>query len=116
MNVQAAINAGLFVQFVYNNWNLPNPNQPNNLDGKPVVTSSGNPVIPGKNYTVIKTIYANDLATDMSPNKPAQGYRTIGTVAQNTNDASDVFLAIRGTEGIWEWVQDASFFFVRFHP
>lgn len=116
MNVQAAINAGLFVQFVYNNWNVPNPNQPNSLDGKAVVTSGGNQIIPGKNYNVIKTIYANDLATDISPNKAAQGWRTIGIVAQNTADASDVFVAIRGTEGIWEWVQDAKFMQRTFPP
>jgi Lipase (class 3) len=116
MNVSAAINAGLFVQFVYNNWNIPNPNLTNSLDGKLVVTSAGTPVIPDQNYNVIKTIYANDLATDISPNKTAQGFRTIGIVAQNTSDASDVFVAIRGTEGIWEWVQDAKFLLRTFPP
>jgi Lipase (class 3) len=108
MDVQAAINAGLFVQFVYNSWNI--PNQSTNLDGRPVVTSGGQPVIAGKNYKVIKTIYSNDLATDICPNRPQlEGYKTIGVIAQNEADVSDIFVAIRGTEGIWEWVQDFKF-------
>ncbi|MGA9670319.1 MAG: lipase family protein [Terracidiphilus sp.] len=107
MNVQAAINAGLFVQFVYNNWNK--TSQATNLDGLPVVTSTGAPVIPGESYKVLKTIYANDLATDISPNKPLEGFVTIGIVAQNEAVDADVFVAIRGTEGILEWVQDATF-------
>lgn len=107
MNVQAAINAGLFVEFVYNNWNT--ASQATNLDGLPVVTSTGAPVIPGESYKVIKTIYANDLATDISPNKSLQGFVTIGIVAQNVAVDADVFIAIRGTEGIWEWIQDAKF-------
>jgi hypothetical protein len=107
VNVQAAINAGLFVEFVYNNWNT--ASQATNLDGLPVVTSTGAPVIPGESYKVIKTIYANDLATDISPNKSLQGFVTIGIVAQNVAVDADVFIAIRGTEGIWEWIQDAKF-------
>lgn len=107
MNVQAAINAGLFVQFVYNNWNTSSPST--NLDGLPVVTTAGAPVIPGKNYAVLKTIYSNDLATDISPNKASEGFTTIGIVAQNTADNTDVFIAIRGTEGVWEWLQDFKF-------
>jgi len=108
MNAQNAINAGLFVQFVYNNWNT--QSQSTNLDGRTVVTSAGLPVIPGKTFTVLKTIYANDLATDINPQRPLiEGYKTIGIVAQNTADANDVFVAVRGTEGIWEWLQDAKF-------
>lgn len=114
MNVQAAINAGLFVQFVYNNWNT--PSQTVDLEGRDVVTSTGSPVIPGKNYKVLKTIYANDLATDMSPDKAiSEGYKTIGIVAVNEADRTDVFIAVRGTEGIWEWLQDAKFFPRPFH-
>jgi len=108
MNVQAAINAGLFVQFVYNNWN--GPTQSTSLDGRAVVNPAGQPVIPGKNYVVLKTIYSNDLATDINPQRPlAEGYKTIGIVARNTADPSDVFIAVRGTEGIWEWLQDFKF-------
>ncbi len=107
MNVQAAINAGLFVDFVYNNWN--SAPQPVSLDGRAVVTAAGTPVIPGKNYKVLKTIYANDLATGISPT--VQGYKTMGIVAQNTDPAcaTDIFIGVRGTEGIWEWLQDFNF-------
>jgi hypothetical protein len=109
MNVQAAINAGLFVQFVYDNWN--SPSQTVDLNGREVTTSTGSPVIPGKSYRVIKTIYSNDLATDINPQRPIlEGYKTIGIVALNEADSSDVFIAVRGTEGIWEWVQDAKFY------
>jgi len=108
MNVQAAINAGLFVQFVYDNWNT--ASQATNLDGRPVVTSAGQPVIPGKTYKVLKTIYSNDLATDFNPQKPQlEGFKTIGIVAQNAADDADVYIAVRGTEGIWEWIQDFKF-------
>lgn len=109
MNVQAAINAGLFVQFVYDNWNI--PSQTVDLARRDVTTSAGAPVIPGKNYKVLKTLYANDLATDMNPQRPiVEGYKTIGIVALNEADGSDVFIAVRGTEGIWEWLQDIKFF------
>jgi hypothetical protein len=108
MNVQAAINAGLFVQFVYNNWNA--VSQTTDLDGREVVTTAGLPVIPGKTYTVVKTIYSNDLATDINPQRPLlEGFKTIGIVAQNAADPADIFIAVRGTENIWEWIQDFKF-------
>jgi hypothetical protein len=108
MNVQAAINAGLFVQFVYDTWNT--SSQATNLDGRAVVTSAGQPVIPGKSYTVLKTIYANDLATDISPQRAQLGgYTTIGIIAQSASDDADIVIAVRGTEGIWEWLQDSKF-------
>jgi hypothetical protein len=107
MNVQAAINAGLFVQFVYNNWNA--VSQTTNLDGREV-TIAGLPVIAGKTYTVLKTIYSNDLATDINPQRPLlEGFKTIGIVAQNAADSADIFIAVRGTENIWEWIQDFKF-------
>jgi hypothetical protein len=107
MNVQSAINAGLFVQFVYDNWNA--TSQATDLDGRPVVTAAGAPVIPGKNYNVLKTIYSNDLATDISPGMLAQGYKTLGIIAQSATDPADIFIAVRGTEGVWEWIQDFKF-------
>jgi lipase (class 3) len=108
VNVQAAIDAGLFVNFVYENWNT--ASQTTNLNGRAVVTGAGAPIVAGKNYNVMKTIYSNDLATDVSPNRPAlEGFKTMGIVAQNAADPSDVFIAIRGTEGVWEWVQDFKF-------
>jgi len=108
MTIQNAINAALFVQFVYDNWGTDALS--NNLDGKPVVTTAGAPIIPGKAYSVLKTIYANDLATDFNPNRPIlEGYKTIGIVAVNDADPTDVYVAIRGTSTIWEWLQDLNF-------
>lgn len=110
MDVPSAINAGLFVQFIANNWQDA-AGKNNNLDGKPVLNPAGKPVIPGKNYTVFKTLYACDLATDIHPNRPIdEGWKTIGIIATNDLDATDVFIAIRGTSTIWEWVQDLKFF------
>jgi hypothetical protein len=61
----------------------------------------------GRTYTVVTTIYAFDLATDMNPgrgNVPV----SIGLICQAVG-TGDVVIAIRGTEGIDEWVQDAEF-------
>jgi predicted lipase len=108
LNLQAAINSGLFVEFVYNNWNK--SGQATDLTGQTVVDHNGNDVIPGTKYAVIKTIYSNDLATDLSPTRPLlEGYKTIGIVAANGNAPHDVYIAIRGTENIWEWLQDLKF-------
>jgi hypothetical protein len=109
VDVQSAINAGLFVEFVYENWSTAT-SQTVDLDGRAVVTAAGSPVIAGKAYNVLKTIYSNDLATDISPDRPAlEGFKTLGIVAQNATDANDIFIAIRGTEGVWEWLQDFKF-------
>jgi hypothetical protein len=104
VNIQSAINAGLFVEFVYNNWTSATPRP--NLNGMAVVTDQGNDVVPGKKYTVLKTIYSNDLATDISPLLP--DFITMGIVAA-TPDLSDIVIAIRGTDNIWEWLQDVKF-------
>lgn len=61
----------------------------------------------GTQYTVVTTVYANDLATDLNPLRANQ-IVSIGFVLQAVG-ASDVVIAIRGTEGIMEWVQDARF-------
>jgi pimeloyl-ACP methyl ester carboxylesterase len=58
-------------------------------------------------YTVVTTIYANDLATDMNPSR-GNDTVSIGLVCQ-ANGAGDVVIAIRGTEGNWEWIHDAEF-------
>jgi hypothetical protein len=113
VNIQSAINAGLFVQFAANLWNVGSAT--NDLNGKSVVDSSNNPVIPGKNYTVSRTIYSCDLATDFNPTRPlADGYRTMGILAINEADPNDIFIAIRGTLTIWEWLQDAKFLLIPF--
>jgi hypothetical protein len=57
-------------------------------------------------YKVITTFYGNDLATDM---RPQQGDQIVsfGLILQAPNN--DVVVAIRGTDGIWEWIHDAEF-------
>lgn len=60
----------------------------------------------GSPFDVIATIYANDLATDMDPLRGNQVV-SIGLVLQATTGAA--VIALRGTEGIMEWLQDARF-------
>lgn len=61
----------------------------------------------GTNYTVVTTIYCNDLGTDINPLR-GNNIVSIGLVLQDTG-TGEVVLAVRGTEGIMEWVQDARF-------
>ena len=61
----------------------------------------------GTNYTIVTTIYCNDLATDINPLR-GNSIVSIGLVLQ-AEGTGDVVLAVRGTEGIMEWVQDARF-------
>lgn len=76
------------------------------------LTNSGGQALTvgGKAYTVVTTIYANDLATDMNPARGTQRV-SIGLVCQ-ANGTGDVVVAIRGTEGIMEWIHDAEFLLV----
>jgi hypothetical protein len=66
----------------------------------------------GTAYTVVTTIYTFDLVTDMNPGRGANQV-SIGLICQ-VNVTGDVVIAIRGTEGIAEWINDAEFLLVKF--
>ena len=57
-------------------------------------------------FTVITSLYTNDLSTDVNKLR-AEIPVTIGLVLQSA--AGDAVVAIRGTEGIFEWIHDAAF-------
>jgi hypothetical protein len=76
-----------------------------------VTNAAGQVITAGTaNYTVITSIFANDLATDMNPLR-GQNRVSIGLILQAAG-AGDVVIAIRGTEGIQEWIHDAQFLLV----
>jgi hypothetical protein len=57
-------------------------------------------------FTIVTSLYTNDLATEMNKLRATISV-TIGLILQSA--AGDAVVAIRGTEGIYEWVHDASF-------
>ena len=61
-------------------------------------------------YQVVTSIFANDLATDMNPDR-GKARVSIGLILQAAT-SGDVVIAIRGTEGIQEWIHDAQFLMV----
>ncbi len=74
------------------------------------VTNHAGQAIPiGAGYTVITSIFANDLATDMNPDR-GKSRVSIGLILQSPT--GDVVIPIRGTEGIQEWIHDAEFLMV----
>ncbi|MDR3773994.1 MAG: lipase family protein [Terracidiphilus sp.] len=95
MNLPAALQAGSLLQFAYSVFKNHQPN----YDG---MAHDG--------FNVIQTIYANDLATDLSPNiDPIKDVVSIGFVARSAAAAGEYVIVIRGTEGILEWLQDLKF-------
>jgi lipase (class 3) len=58
-------------------------------------------------YQVVSSIFADDLATDMNP-KRGDAQVSIGLILQ-VQASGEAVVAIRGTEGIREWIQDAKF-------
>jgi predicted lipase len=62
-------------------------------------------------FEVITSIYANDLATDAMQSR-ATILVSIGLLLRQGSTGESV-IAIRGTEGILEWVQDAKFITVK---
>ena len=70
--------------------------------------SAGKAIVAGgTTYTVVTTIYVSDLATDMNPAR-ADVLVSIGLILQAAG-TGDVVVALRGTEGILEWLTDAQF-------
>jgi len=59
-------------------------------------------------YTLVKKIYADDLVDGI--NLAAPDYQVFGFIAQSPAPPVDVIVAIRGTEGIFEWLQNFEFF------
>src|ERR1700676_1348767 len=58
-------------------------------------------------YQVVSSIFADDLATDMNPER-GNAQVSIGLILQ-AQASGEAVVAIRGTEGIREWIQDAKF-------
>ncbi|MGC2234285.1 MAG: hypothetical protein WBA09_22480 [Candidatus Acidiferrum sp.] len=56
-------------------------------------------------YTLLQTMYGDDLATDIDPRLGIEV--SYGFVALSAS--GECVAAIRGTDNIWEWVQDAKF-------
>jgi triacylglycerol lipase len=89
MNISRALNLGQFVRAAENPVN-PNPVQY---------------AIP-LGYQLVQAIYGNDLATDINAVKDIVPF---GFIAKAPDPANDFVVAIRGTDSIWEWIQDARF-------
>ncbi len=98
MDLNKAIEFGLLVNAAY----AIAPNNLTNLAGQTLVAGT-------TTYNVVTSIYANDLATDMNPGR-GNDLVSIGLLCQV--EAGDVVIAIRGTEGILEWIHDAEFLLV----
>ena len=89
MDLQRALNLGQFVSAAEN----------------PVSTSPIQYAIPF-GFQRVQVIYGNDLATDINAVKDIVPF---GFIAKSPDPANDFVVAIRGTDSIWEWIQDARF-------
>jgi hypothetical protein len=61
-------------------------------------------------FEVITSVYANDLATEINPLR-ANVQVSMGLVLQQPA-TGDAVIALRGTEGIFEWLHDGNFLMV----
>jgi len=93
----------LYAQLVNDAYDVP-PGDLRNRAGTQVTGGLG---ANKKTYDVLTSVYANDLATD-DPASHVKKTVTIGLVLREAGSGEGV-IAIRGTEGIHEWVQDAKF-------
>ena len=100
MDVNQAI---LYAQLVNAAYAIP-PGTTSNAAGQTVTAGAAK-------YDVVTSIFANDLSTDMNP-KRDENRVSIGLVLQ-ASAGGDVVVAIRGTEGIQEWIHDAEFQLVK---
>jgi hypothetical protein len=89
LNVQRALDLGQFVYAAEN----------------PVVAKPVQYAIPF-GFQPVEFLYGNDLATDIGGPKDVVPF---GFVAKSPGPANDFVVAIRGTDSIWEWIQDARF-------
>jgi Lipase (class 3) len=80
---------------------------PENLASRTGESVRGGLIGGGTTYEVVTSIYTNDLATDINPLR-VNTTVSIGLVLQALDTGAAV-IAIRGTESIQEWVQDAKF-------
>lgn len=103
MDLNQAIKFGQLVNAVYA---IP-PNDLANKAGQVVNAGLG---AANTSFEVVTSIYANDLATDINPLR-ATIQVSIGLVLQ-APATGDAVIAIRGTEGIFEWIHDANFLMV----
>ncbi len=79
------------------------PSNQTNQAGTAVPISYGTASV---GYNVVGTIYGNDLATDLNPQR-GNSRVSFGLILQAAN--GDVVVSIRGTDGIMEWIHDALF-------
>jgi hypothetical protein len=103
MELNPMIHFGLVVNKAYE---IPPDNLTNSV-GQTVTVSFGGI---DTSYEVVTTVYANDLATDMHPERGKHRV-SIGLVLQDPT-TGDAVIAVRGTEGIHEWMQDVRFLLV----
>ena len=101
MNLSAALQAGGLLQWAYSVYS--NPATPN-YDG---MTYGG--------FSVLQTIYANDLATDIRFIDPAK-IVSMGFVARSIVSPDEFAIVIRGTIGGLEWIENAKVIPLPFSP
>jgi hypothetical protein len=65
--------------------------------------------LPAQNYAFVQTFFGNDLATDIDPKEDADPV-AFGFLAISAG--GELVVSIRGTDTIFEWLQDAEFLLI----